>query len=852
MVSSRRREQGSRPPRLATEGRRSRSGGRQVGLGLLVAALGVAVLALARGPGSGASSARKASPEDVAADPGATASERGPLAFVDPGSARAERAPPEREALAPAAQAPAEPLAFRREDLYGTVLDARTRAPIAGASVQVLRVSGWGEPPPPEAVLTTDGEGRFRLADALEKRDALVLADGYAVQQARLVPGQASEVLLTPALTLAGRVLWRADRRPVEGALVRLDWPAVTDLRRLATEPVSTDAGGRFALPGVPPRADAWIAFALPGDLPDRRALRVEAEPPEELELLLGPRGALRLRMLDLENGTPLAGFRCRIEGAGSFTADDAGEVALGYDAERLVVADGGLRVEVWSESACTTRRLVAQDALSELHDVPITRGARVEGFVRDERGEPIAWAQVSLRIHDPVVSSPLSELPGLPAGVVILSPVRTTRTDGEGRFALERLFASAGDGKAELLVRADGLRDASLSVDVPAPGGTRAVEVVLARGAGLRARVLDRGEPCAGMRVRAVPSGEPFGSHGTTDDDGACELAGLEPGPTRVTAEGSDGAVLAEASVTLAVGEMRELELVLTRTRSAIEGRVLDEQGQPLPQVLVYRRDEGRLTIGPGGMQRGLGNVSTRSDDAGRFRLEVQDGAEPLEVVAWRDAIEASASALPGASDLVLVLPASGLLRLDVSGADGERLSALSQVLWWPAGSSRSLPASGCTTQVAPGPDGRFELRLAAGRWDLELRAAPRAPALVTDVAVASDAPCERSATLRRGTTLEVRFLPGGPTESKMLRVIAAEERRRQESGDTCGILGFLAGAAQSTPEGGLVARGLAPGTYLLDNVPTGWAVDPATIEVPDVERHEVTLRWVSSASGR
>ncbi len=833
---------------MATKGGRPSSGGRQAALGLLVAALGVAVFALARGGGGGTRSASPDTAATVRPSAVAGAGERAPAAPAAP-----ERAPPEREALAPAAPAPAEPVASRREDLHGTVLDARTRAPIARASVQVHRVAHQGEPAPPEALLATDGEGRFRLAGvgAGERRDALVLADGYAAQQARLLSGLASEVLLTPALTLAGRVLWRADRRPVEGALVKLDWPVATDLRKLATEPVPTDARGRFALPGVPPRAEVSIAFALPGDLPDRRALRVEEEPPEELELLLGPRGALRLRMLDLENGAPLAGFRCRIDGAGAFTADDAGEVTLGYDAERLVVADGGLRVEVWSESACTTRLLVAQDALSELHDVPITRGARVEGSVRDERGEPIVGAQVSLRIQDPVVSSPLSELPGLPAGVVIVSPVRAARTDGEGRFALERLFASAGDGKAELLVRAEGLRDASLSVDLPAPGSRRAVEVVLARGAGLRVRVLDGGEPCAGMRVRAVPDGKPFGSHGTTDDDGACELAGLEPGPTRVTAEGSDGSVLAEASVTLAVGEMRELELVLTRSRSAIEGRVVDEQGQPLPQVLVYLRDEGRFTIGPSGIQRGRG-LSTQSDDGGRFRLEVQDGAEPLEVVAWRDAIEASASALPGASDVVLVLPASGLLLLDASGPDGERLSALSEVLWWPAGSSRSLPASGCTTQVAPGPDGRFALRLAAGRWDLELRAAPRAPALVTDVAIAGDAPCERSATLRRGTTLAVRFLPGGPTGSKMLRVIAEEERERQASGDICGIVGILAGAAQSTPEGGLVARGLAPGTYLLDNVPTGWTVDPATIEVPDVERHEVTLRWVSSASGR
>ena len=285
-----------------------------------------------------------------------------------------------RESL-PAAPEALAPLPFVREDLYGSVLDRNSRAPVAGAIVVVFEPESSydGRERVMRAVLETDGAGRFRSAaiGAHQSPSVLVQAKGYRRCATTLMTGRAHVVLLDKALLLSGRVLQAHDRRPLAGVSVSLMDDELWDGTALVPDRVQTDAEGRFSLENVPANEKIALRLRPEGWWRVLHRLTTEQVSIEGLEILLPSPLALRLRMVDLASGVPFAGLQGSIDAVGAFVTDRDGVVTIQLPPEELRGPTVPLVIE--SAETCTTRIQAPLERAAEILDVPLSRGATVE-----------------------------------------------------------------------------------------------------------------------------------------------------------------------------------------------------------------------------------------------------------------------------------------------------------------------------------------------------------------------------------------------------------------------------------------------------------------------------------------
>lgn len=267
----------------------------------------------------------------------------------------------------------------------GLVLDEVTRAPVAGARVNLLRPPGQPDPAgvSPTPFSTTAADGRFVFSNVAAGEYTLSASrDGYGL---RMLPPvtvergatvEAPPALLAPAATIVGRLL-APDGQPVVGA-------AVIPQRRLR-QPTNPAAGARPV-----PRFDA----IAPRDLTDGEGrFTVQGVPPGEYVIRIA---AGRPRHSDAIDGR----------------------------AERLVpgwfpgTPDPDGAVTVVTSAGRTTD-------LGDIH-MATTAAFRVVGHVLDDGGRPIPNVSVRLVPDD----APQNALPvGLPvisdaAGVFVLDAV--------------------------------------------------------------------------------------------------------------------------------------------------------------------------------------------------------------------------------------------------------------------------------------------------------------------------------------------------------------------------------------------------------------------------------------------
>ena len=145
-------------------------------------------------------------------------------------------------------------------------------------------------------------------------------------------------------------------------------------------------------------------------------------------------------------------------------------------------------------------------------------------------------------------------------------------------------------------------------------------------------------GAPVAGAQVNAVkiPIERPVaGTMGvpvrpfttTTDREGRFQVANLEPGRYRIMVQKAGFAMPLDGGlppIDLGAGERRGIDIALQRG-AVIVGRVLDEAGEPLPDVRVVAMR--KMAMGPPGAktyQEGLrpAGPGAQSNDLGEFRL--------------------------------------------------------------------------------------------------------------------------------------------------------------------------------------------------------------------------------------
>jgi RNA polymerase sigma factor (sigma-70 family) len=219
------------------------------------------------------------------------------------------RLQPDPNPATPAAEANATASA----GVHGRVLDAHTRAPIAGATVELVErflqftptYSAEDRPEPPAARITsTDADGCFLLTAAAGGTSQLrVQAPGHPRHEQFVPPDLAiGDVLLAPANWSRLRVVTDTGRPAIGAELFTF----VDDGKLQWTEPLGcSDRLGTWG--GVVPHAADSVTFLVAVHAGTTGWVRVA--PGEEHTITLGPRRTLRVQVVD-DLGAPLSGAR--------------------------------------------------------------------------------------------------------------------------------------------------------------------------------------------------------------------------------------------------------------------------------------------------------------------------------------------------------------------------------------------------------------------------------------------------------------------------------------------------------------------------------------------------------------
>jgi protocatechuate 3,4-dioxygenase beta subunit len=216
-----------------------------------------------------------------------------------------------------------------------------------------------------------------------------------------------------------------------------------------------------------------------------------------------------------------------------------------------------------------------------------VVMGAALRGLVVDERGAPVAHADVVL-------------------------DWKSTTTDDAGRFSV------TGLAPGELDVMAHTARAGSPSTKLTIARDGRADVRLVVQPSSLAGIVVDpAGAPVEGVRVTAT-SDDPHGiGSDRTDAHGRFDLGGLPPGRYELEVHHDDEQLRTNASAITATTERRDLRLVLPELAS-IGGRVVLD-GQPVPYFgFVVEADAHTIASDTPNPVR---------DAGGRF---VQRGVEP------------------------------------------------------------------------------------------------------------------------------------------------------------------------------------------------------------------------------
>ncbi len=490
--------------------------------------------------------------------------------------------------------------------IAGRIVDA-AGDPVAG------EVEGLGEDWSGHATAGADGmfilesvaPGRVRLAAAPEP------ATGRQPGQttATVVAGATTEVTIavSAGARIAGTVLSPSESRPVAGAVVR----AANDGDLGRSLETKTDAGGRFALAGLPPGEATVVVHTASGASAGPFAVELpDTVEPVEVELVLGAAGEVRARV-ESEAGDPLPAVEGSLAPVGR--RGDAGE------ARRTITdASGALRFPGVPAGTWTLTAVRGAARAETLISVGAGRGS-------DAHGEPLRSTETS--------SAPVLVLPevgalrgtvtrndGSPAGGAALTASgpwgsATSTADADGVFEL----AGVPIGPVSLSGRAQGTGVGALEATI-APDRPTEVRLVLPDAAWITGTVRDgRGGPLPRASIRVT--GRWGERTATTDGQGQFAATGLGPSPYRVEGWAPDHRPAARDGV----GEGEVVDLVLT-AEARISGTVTGPDGARV-ELFVVSIDDGRD-------ERALAEAVF---DGGRFELALPEGGRVMRVRADR-----------------------------------------------------------------------------------------------------------------------------------------------------------------------------------------------------------------------
>lgn len=647
-----------------------------------------------------------------------------------PGEVPAERrlVPLFSDVTLPALELPA------AEPLTVTVVDAEGR-PVTGARVRWTTDSS--SPLPRELGArgwslhgrggVTDGSGRLDLP-RVEEEAGLVRAwrAGYLPSEPVAVQAGDGEAVTLRLSRGRERVLTVLDPagRPLADVLVALGDAGIG----------TTDAEGRLAA-ALPEEGDAELVLDAGSGWRQSSSLRL-APGGDPAELTMEAPLLLTGRVVDAEEETPLVRALVwpRGEPGAAVTSDGDGtyEMVSGTPPDEVAAGAAGFRVAGVRTDPSRPARLPLLRLPPEV---------TVRGTVVDAEGGPVSGARVRLR-------APAQ--PGITWKATWGREAPGGSSDERGRFRV----AGLDTGTVYLLrVEAPGFPALERAVEPPAQ-----LALTLERGGGVTGVLADPyGEPVVGARARLFPApdeanrlvvqlldGERVARYeAVTGAQGRFTVTEVAAGAYDLWIEAPGLAPVRRMGVEVPGGELQRLGRLVADPAVAVEGRVVDAEGEPVEGARVsvdpfspYRDFRGSRSVyvfspgGPAGQVRG-----GVSDDEGWFRLDGLAAGEPvdLNVEHERHPDRKLSGVEPPVDGLEIELEAGVRVRGRVLGPFGEpvpramiRISGDQNRTGSAAGPSYSFGHSAITDE-----DGRFdEAGLRPGVFRVEASSGEMSPA--------------------------------------------------------------------------------------------------------------------------
>jgi protocatechuate 3,4-dioxygenase beta subunit len=495
-------------------------------------------------------------------------------------------------------------------EISGTVSDA-SGGPVAHAQVELSRQG------PSHFVATTDTDEQGRFSGWVE-RGPMTLearADGYAPsEQEGRAPGR-YEIVLTPASSIAGRVVDAATGEPVAGAHVEL----VTERYGRFPASDSTDAQGAFRVEQLLPGRYTAAATTDGGYGRSEGSFLVGlGQQLEGTVVRLFP--ARRVTGKVVIAGT---GGRCP---EGSVTLREVGhpdDEVEATERDGWWVADS-VRPGTYQPSVfCTGYAQRAPYAQIVVGNEDVTGlqwevdpGARIRGKVVSRSGE--ALDGVEILVH-PVGGDGMS--------------TAAAHSRRDGRYEASGLKP----GTYRLSVQSDRGSEPPEAYSVTvAEGATVERDLVLDDTGTLTGTVVDSaGGPVPDVRVFASGSAQSmFSKDARSDLDGAFTLDGMPPGTYRISSPRDLGVHVRalrpgenlgrDQLATVEARQTANVRVVMEATTGMIQGTVVDAAGAPVSDAYVAC---ARELDGPGGASSEV--ARTREDWSGRNKsvLTATDG---------------------------------------------------------------------------------------------------------------------------------------------------------------------------------------------------------------------------------
>ncbi|MCC6996578.1 MAG: carboxypeptidase regulatory-like domain-containing protein [Deltaproteobacteria bacterium] len=589
--------------------------------------------------------------------------------------------------------------------LQVTVVEATTRRPVAGASVELRSLLTLGAQTDAAGVATVRGVGAGWPI-------LVVTAPGFAPARRMLQTAGAGAlerqlVELRAGALVSGRVVDAAGKPVAEARVLPEDVSEPFPVLDARSDAAVSDAEGRFAFSALPAGTFRFVAQ------------HAEAGPGTSAPLTLDgltPREGIEIR---LEGGARLAGRV--VDGAGAGVAAATVRVALRegllWSPTRVALADDDGRfdlrglprraVDVLARSASASSAVVVADlaATPVRQDLVLTLEVDgvIAGVVVTPAGEPIPEALV--QVVPELQGDPRARrewgLRGFPRDIA----------DGAGRFSLGGLPPGAYRLRA---ARPGAVEDAlEVGAGLAVKPGDREVRIVVPEDGVVRGRVAYQDGSTPGLYAVGFGTANPapFAS-----PDGAFRLR-VPGGKQAISVTGPTFLPRHLAAVDVKTGDDTELGTITVEQGRSISGRVLRSDGTPVEAALVAG---GSGLTGTGTelyvAAESPGSQSTSTDAAGRFVLTGL-GPRPLVVIA-EHAGDGRSLAFPvppgdGSAQVTLVLQATGALAGKITRA-GKPLEKVVLLL-----NPRQAPSS--TLFLTTGADGSYRFdKVSPGAYTL------------------------------------------------------------------------------------------------------------------------------------